>query len=162
MDVDLAADAREIQTLLTDSANLYFQNRQVAPADHPPVQRVELAFLLGTPQPPVVSVDFDARPDTEEDGDASHRCFAQWHCPAWAKFLSPGDEVIRFTFADGSVHEADSDSLDQTVGAFLAGVLRDASAGGTFNAIKGHGELILTVTYEGFPVEMSPAATPLL
>lgn len=152
MDVDLSGDACEIRTLLTDSANLYLQSRQEAPADHPLVRRVELAFVMGTPQPPVVSVDFDARPDAEDDGDASHRCFAQWHCPAWGRFLSLGDEIARFTFPDGSVYETDSDGVDRTIGVFLAGVLNDARARGTFDAIKDHDELMLSVTFEGFPV----------
>ena len=99
MNYDFRADARELRTLLGDAVDIYLLARGRSPAEHPDVTRVELAFLVGVPQPPSVYVDFDTRPDAEPDGDATHRCIAQLQRPKWTSFLLPpkGEKVFRAT-----------------------------------------------------------------
>jgi len=109
---------------------MYLLARRRAPAEHPDVTPVELAFLVGVPQPPSVYVDFDTRPDAEADGDATHRCIAQLQRPKWTSFLLPpkGEKNFRATFPDGSVRETDADGVDRLLADFLVEVLGAADA----------------------------------
>lgn len=152
MTVDLSQHAKDVRSLLSDAVEIYLQSRARSPREHPQVTRIELAFLVGPP--PALYVDLDTRPNAQADGDATHRCVAQSQHPAWRAFLAPpaGEKTVRFEFPDGSQREFECDDVDQEFAAFLKSVLEGAHADGTFDRIADGGRLMLTVTYEGFPV----------
>ena len=154
MDYDFRPDAVELRSLLNDAVEMYLLARRRAPEEHPLVTRVELAFLVGVPQPPVVYIDFDARPNAEADGDATHRCIAQLQRPKWTSFLLPpkGEKSFRATFPDGSVRETVADDVDRLLADFLLEVLGSADVDRVFDRVTGDRAPGLTVTYQGAPV----------
>jgi hypothetical protein len=153
---DFSRDFDEICDLLRDAVEIYLLSHGGDAAGHPPVTRVELAFLCGDgSQPPGLYVDFDTRPEPEADGDADFGSIAQLQLPRWARLMSGdgADRTLTATFPGGSVHEGTADDVDGLLAKFLASALRSAHANGTFDRVAADpSRLRLTLTYVGNPV----------